>query len=126
MKKLLAIPTLAVLLLAAAVLAPPTSTDGGVLNTAASVVSDVTDAVGLETESAAATPRWCWESYVNNRNAYSECSGGSGHHCVHVWCEKLWGWGGTWRSGPVRTVTQESWVSCPWGHAITWVGHSKW
>lgn len=128
MKKVLAIPLLAVMLLAAAVVAPATAqeTDGGVLNTAASVVSDVADAVGLETETAAAEPRWCWTTYVNNRNAYSECSGGSGYHRVHVYCKRLWAWGGFWRSGPAKTVTRESWASCPWGTVITWAGESKW
>lgn len=127
MAKAVMIPLLAgLMLMAGAFTSQDDQNDGGLMDTATSVIADVVETVGLETEAAAATPRWCWEGYVNTRNAYSECSGGTGHHRVHVWCENNWGWGGHWRSGPVRTVTRESWVSCPWGTSITWVGHSKW
>ena len=75
--------------------------------------------VAQPTGTAEAAPSSCWGGFSNNRNAYRQCSQGSGQHRAVAYCKNT-GWlGGVTRFGPWRGVNQQSWVECPWGTVIT-------
>jgi hypothetical protein len=79
----------------------------------------------LSAQSASATPSGCSVLLVSNREGYSRCNSGSGGHRVVLYCKNLGFFGGSWKSGPWRNSAQQSWASCPWGSAATYINYEQ-